>query len=251
MVEGQLPTLNREQTQAVERLMVEEYGIMPLQWLENGGRALALVAKSMLENDLVDRPLVLCAGRGNKGAYGLVAARHLLNWGAWVQIVCTHPSDEFDGVAAHELHTLQMMGAPLAWAEEGWELPPSDLVIDAMIGLGLDGAVHGRARDLIQLANSSVAPLLSLEAPSGVDGFSGKCLTPYIQAAATLSLALPKVGLLNDEARLACGDLYVGDVGVPLSLYHEVGLEVEPFFGRDPLLRWDVVDGIARLTDEL
>jgi NAD(P)H-hydrate epimerase len=250
-VEEEVPTLNLEQTQTMDRLLVESYGIAPLQWLENGGRALALVAKIMLEDDLVDRPVVVLAGRGHNGAGGLVAARHLLNWGAWVQVVCTHPTDEIEGVAAHELHTLQMMGAPLAWAEEGWELPPCDLVIDAIVGLGLRGEVEGKARDLIQLANSIIAPILSLEVPSGVDGWSGTCHTPHIQAAATLALALPKAGLLVDAARLACGELYVGDVGVPLSLYSELGLEVDPFFGRDPLLRWNVVEGIARLTNEL
>jgi NAD(P)H-hydrate epimerase len=138
----------------------------------------------------------------------------------------------------------------LAWAEEGWELPPSDLVIDAVIGGGLRGEPQGKARDLIQLANSSMAPILSLEMPSGVDGDSGELFMPHVRAAATLTGALPKQGLLVAQARLACGHLYLGDVGVPLALYEQLGLAVSPCFGRNPIVRWDVVDGIARVMDD-
>jgi NAD(P)H-hydrate epimerase len=244
-----LPTLTVKQMSQVPRLMVENYGITPMQTMENAGRDLALLAKRRLDGDLLDRPIVVLAGRGNTGSAGLVAARHLLNWGAWVQIVCSHPPEAYAGAPARQLQIVQAMGAPLAWAEEGWELPPSDLVIDAVIGIGLDGEPRGKARDLIQLANSSAAPILSLDLPSGADGDEGKLFVPHIRAAATLTLALPKRGLLKEQARMACGDLYLGDIGVPPELYGHFGLEVPPFFGRDPILRWDVVDGRAALVE--
>jgi NAD(P)H-hydrate epimerase len=251
MAEIVLPVLNRERVRAVDRLLVESYGIAPLQTMENVGRNLALVTKELLDGDLADRPLVVLAGRGSNGGGGLAAARHLLNWGAWVQILCSHPAEEYTGIAAHQLFTLQAMGAPLAWAEEGWELPPSDLVIDTVIGGGLRGEPQGKARDLIQLANSSMAPILSLEMPSGVDGDSGELFMPHVRAAATLTGALPKQGLLMAQARLACGHLYLGDSGVPLALYEELGLAVSPFFGRNPIVRWHVVDGMARVMDSV
>jgi NAD(P)H-hydrate epimerase len=238
-----LPALSSAQVHEVDRLLVEEYGMTLLQTMENGGRTLALLAKEMLDGDLADRPIVVVAGRGSNGGGGLVAARHLINWGAWVQILCSHPPEEYAGIPAQQLRTLQAMGAPLAWAEEGWELPPCDLVIDAIIGTGLLRELQGKARDLIQLANSSVAPILSFDLPSGVDGGTGELFTPHIHAAATLTLALPKIGLLSDEARRTCGELTLGDIGVPTALYEQLGLEVPPFFGRAPIVRWGVVDG--------
>ncbi len=249
MTEISLPVLDSAQVHEVDRLMMQSYELSPLQTMENGGRNLALLAKEMLDGDLADRPIVVLAGRGNNGGGGLAAARHLLNWGAWVQILCSHPPAEYAGTPAHQLRALQAMGAPLAWAEEGWELPLCDLVIDASIGTGLRGEPNGKARDLIQLANSSVAPILSFDLPSGVDGGSGTLFTPHIRAAATLTLALPKSGLLSDEARGYCGELYLGDFGVPTTLYEQLGLEVPPFFGRDPIVRWDVVDGSARVME--
>jgi NAD(P)H-hydrate epimerase len=231
--------------------MVEELGISPLQLMENAGRNLALLAKRLLANEIANRPIVVLAGRGKNGGGGLAAARHLLNWGGWVQVLCAHPLEDYTGLPAQQLAGLQAMGAPLAWAEEGWELPPCDLVIDAIIGYGLAGAPRGKARDLIQLANSSVAPILSLDAPSGLDTDDGRLFTPHIRAAATLALALPKTGLVVEPGRSACGDLYLADIGVPSALYGRLGLDAPPVFGRDPILPLAVVDGQAVVMDDV
>jgi len=245
----EIPLLSTDQMREVAGLMVEEYQIEPLQTLEKVGRNLALLAKQLLDGDIVDRPLVVLAGRGHNGAGGLVAARHLLNWGAWVQVLLTHPPEDYAGVAAHQLAILQALDAPLAWAEEGWELPLADLVIDALIGYGLRGDPMGKARDLIQLANSSHAPILSLEAPSGLDVTSGSLHTPHIRAAATMMLTLPSMGLFVEPGLRACGQLYLADSGVPPQLYARLGLDVPPLFSRDTIVSIDVVDGRAVSND--
>lgn len=238
-----VPTVDTVQMKEIDRLMVVEQHVDLLQMMETTGRALALQARELLDGDLEDRPIVVLAGRGNNGGGGLAAARHLLNWGAWVQIICAYPPDTYAGAAAHQLAALQAISAPLAWAEEGWELPPADLVLDAIIGYGLRGAPRGPARDLIQLANSSVAPILSLDTPSGVDTNDGRLFTPHIQATATLTLALPKRGFRSADAAAACGDLYLADIGVPPSLYTRVGIETPNLFVRNPIVRLYVVDG--------
>lgn len=238
-----VPTLTTAQMQEVDRLMIADYGIDLLQMMELAGRSLATLARQMLDGDVSDRPIVVLAGRGNNGGGGLAAARHLLDWGAWVQIVCSYPPEEYTGAAAHQLRTLQAMGAPLAWAEEGWELPPADLLIDAIIGYGLRGDPRGPARGLIQLANSSAAPILSLDTPSGVDTAAGRVFDPHIQAAATLTLALPKTGFRQPEAAAACGDLYLADIGVPAALYAQLGVDLPALFGRGDIVALTVAGG--------
>lgn len=239
----EIPLLTTEQMRQVDRLMVEEYSVTLLQIMENAGRSLALVARRQLDGDLLDRPLVVLAGRGGNGGGGLAAARHLLNWGAWVQIVLAHPTEAHRGATAHQLAALQAVGAPLAWAEEGWELPPADLVIDALIGYGLRGDPTGPVRNLIQLVNSSAAPVLSLDAPSGLDTATGALSMPHVRAAATLTLALPKRGLTLAPGRNACGELYLADIGVPPQLYERLGIKVAPLFARDPILAIHVEEG--------
>ena len=246
-----LPALSTDQMREVDRLMVEQYGIQLLQMMENAGRNLALLAKRILsfedeEDPLQDRPIVVLAGRGNNGGGGLAAARHLLNWGAWVQIVLPHPpADLPPSTMKDQLSILQKMHAPLAWAEEGWELPPADLVIDALIGYGLSGSPRGRTTDLIQLANSSVAPILSLDAPSGLDTDSGQPSVPCVAATATLTLALPKRGLVQPPAQAACGQLFLADIGVPPVLYESLDLDVPPLFAIDTVLPLQVEGGSA------
>jgi NAD(P)H-hydrate epimerase len=231
-----IPALTTDQMRKVDRLMIEEYHIDLLQMMENAGRNLALLAVRMLDGDVADRSVVVLAGRGNNGGGGLVAARHLLNWGAWVQLLLTHRPEEYSGVAAHQLSILQAMDAPLAWAEEGWELPPADLIIDAVIDYGLQGNPSGAAANLIALANSSVAPILSLDVPSGLDATTGQLYSPHIVAAATMTLALPKTGLRSPATRAAVGQLYLADIGVPPALYGRLGLDVPPLFAMDTIV---------------
>ena len=231
-----LPSLSVAQMYEVDRLLIDTYGIVLLQTMENAGRNLAQLAKELLDDDLADRPVVLLAGRGLNGGGGLVAARHLANWGAWVQVLLTHPAEQFTGASAHQLEILNIMDVPVAWAEDGWELPPADLVIDALIGCGLQGKPRGKMRDLIQLANSTVGPILSLDVPSGVDVEGGTLGTPYIRATATMTLALPKQGLLTAAVQTAIGALYLADLGVPPTLYEHLGLTVPPLFAANTIL---------------
>ena len=91
---------------------------------------------------------------------------------------------------------------------------------------------------LIRLANraGSKSPIVALDAPSGLDTTTGSPASPCIQATATLTLALPKTGLLTDQARSVVGALYLADISVPPNLYARLGLDVPPIFDRDTLL---------------
>lgn len=237
-----VPVVTSDQLRTFYRLMGTEYGITPGEIVENAGRKLAFLAQTWLGDDLADRPVVVLAGRGANGGGGLAAARYLLDCEAWVQIVLSHPPATYRGAAAEQLARLQALGAPLAWAEEGWELPPADLVIDALIGCGLHGAPVGRVRDLIQLANSSLAPVLSLAAPSGLSLATGELFDPHVRAAATLVLGNPSTALVQEPGRSACGELYLADIGAPPALYARFGLPVPPF-AHKTLLPLKVRDG--------
>jgi NAD(P)H-hydrate epimerase len=244
-----IPTLSVDQVREVDLMMTRDYHIEMIQMMENAGRSLACLARRMLEGDVLDRPIVVLAGRGNNGGGGFVAARHLHNWGAWVQVLCTHDAGAYGDAPAHQLTILQAIDVPTSWADEGWELPPCDLIIDAIAGVGLRGSPHGRARDMILLANSSLAPVLSLDGPSGLDLDGGNLYDPYVQATATMTLALPKRGLLAESAGTARGDLYLADVGVPQQLYERLGIAVESLFSARAVIRIEVSEGIATISE--
>ncbi len=242
-----VPTLDNDQARAVERLLTDDYRMDPLQLLENAGRSLADLAVRMIDVPLMDAAILVVAGKNSHGAAALAAARHLLARGAWVQVVGTHPPEQYKEHAAHQLVTLQAMGVTFLWDEEGvtTPLPEADLILDAMIGYGMRGDPRGRARDLVHLANASHTPILSLDVPTGVDSEDGVCFDPHIRAAATLALALPKRGLLIPPARSACGRLFVADQAWPLDVYSEVAIEPPLLFRNESLVELQVIEGAA------
>lgn len=81
--------------------------------------------------------------------------------------------------------------------------------------------------------------MLSLDLPSGLDATTGDAHDPVVRAAATLTLALPKVGLRHVGARPLVGELYVGDIGVPPEVFTAptVGVDVGAIFATAEILR--------------
>lgn len=121
-------------------------------------------------------------------------------------------------------------------AVEAAHFGTADLALDALIGYGLNGSSKGWTAALIARLNASGFPLLALDVPSGLDATSGECPGPCIRAAATLTLALPKTGLLTPNGRAASGRLYLADIGIPPVLYNLLGLSVGPVFAHETIV---------------
>jgi NAD(P)H-hydrate epimerase len=217
----------------VDRFMVEEVGISLLQMMENAGRGLALQARAMLQGDVLGRRVTVLAGPGGNGGGGLAAARRLAIWGADVEIVIADPSRPFTDASAHQLAALKWMGVRV---RETGSVGESDLLLDAIFGYSLSGAPTGRQSELIEAANASPAPILALDLPSGLHPDSGEAHEPTIRATATLTLALPKIGLLKPGAGAWVGDLYLADISVPDRVYRRLGLEVGRIFARSDVI---------------
>ena len=115
-------------------------------------------------------------------------------------------------------------------------LPPASLIVDALLGFGLSGPPTGVSAGLIAAANAHPAPVLAVDLPSGLDAASGVPYTPCIVAAATLTLALPKTGLLAPTARAVTGEVAVADIGIPAPVYARVGLDIGPMFSRESIV---------------
>lgn len=228
-----VPALTTEQMVEVDRLMIEEYGILLIQMMENAGRNLAEMARRMLDGHLANRRIVVLCGRGNNGGGGMVAARHLNNRGATVSVKLVGDPARMKEIPAHQWDILQMMA--LTQADDP-DLSRADLIVDAIIGYGLQGNPRGLAAEWIQQVNGSGRPVLALDAPSGLDTTTGSAGYPCIKAQATLTLALPKVGLVSPRAGSLVGELYLADIGVPPELYGRLGLEVEPLFEKDVIV---------------
>jgi NAD(P)H-hydrate epimerase len=229
-----VPVLTTQQMVEVDRLMIEEYGILLIQMMENAGRSLAEMARRMLGGKLDDRQVVVLCGRGNNGGGGMVAARHLHNRGAAVSVKLIGDPVSLKEIPGHQWDILQMMA--LTQADDP-DLVQADLIIDAIIGYGLKGNPHGVTAAWIRRVNSAGRPVLALDAPSGLDTTTGTAGEPCVKAQVTLTLALPKIGLASPEAAKVVGELYLADISVPPLLYERLGLAVGALFEQDVIVR--------------
>ena len=236
--QGELPYLTTEQMIEVDRAMIEDYGILLIQMMENAGRNLAHLARDLfLFGDPNEKSVTVMAGTGGNGGGALVCARRLHNYGANVRVVVTRTKDAFAPIPNHQYDILERMGIQIevATIPDANERP--DLIVDGLIGYSLKGAPRGAAADLIKWANSQDSPILALDVPSGVDTTTGKVYDPAIQAEATMTLALPKEGLRAEGVRAQVGELYLADISVPPELYDGLNLSVEHIFAQDDIVR--------------
>jgi NAD(P)H-hydrate epimerase len=233
---GEVPAVTAAQMKEIDRVMVDVLGIDLVRMMENAGRHLARLAVGhLMDGDPRGRMVSVLVGRGGNGGGALVAARRLVCWGAHPSVWLARPSDELTPVPASQLAVLDRLGVTIH--EEGTPAEAGDLILDGLIGYSLNGRPLGRARELIEWANLQRAPTLSLDLPSGLDATTGEVHGPAARAAATLTLAMPKCGLLASGADDYVGELFLGDIGVPPSAYDHVGLSVGPLFGRGEILR--------------
>lgn len=240
-----VPAVTAEQMREVDRIMIEDLGITLIQMMENAGRALAMVSRDQLGGTAAGRRVLVLAGRGNNGGGGLAAARRMAGWGSQVTVVITDAAERFSGVPQHQLKSLQAMGVTVQVAPVA-RLPEADVIIDALLGYGLVGAPREPYATLIRQANAHGAPIVANDTPSGLDTTSGQAHHPCIRATVTVTLAMPKTGLMAPEAVPWVGELEVADISVPASVYKRLGLDADGLFSKRDIVRVRAPAGLAR-----
>ena len=237
---GNIPYLTTEQMVEVDRAMMHDYKIELIQMMENAGRNLAHLARArFLDGDPRGKLIVVLAGTGGNCGGALVCARHLQNYGADVKVFTTKIGPDFTPIPAHQLAILHRMHVSVTLADSITSAKRPDLIVDGVIGYSLKGAPRGTAGNLIRWANGQDSPILSLDAPSGVDTTTGTVFDPAIKATATMTLALPKEGLRTLGVDQQVGELYLADISVPPGLYAEPALAVEVghIFAQNDIIR--------------
>jgi NAD(P)H-hydrate epimerase len=205
----------------IDDITIREFQVDVVILMENAGRAIATMARQMLEGTIIGKRVACLVGGGNNGGDGMVAARHLANWGADVEVIVGTTKDRMKSVPLGQLHILEKIGTPILSTD--YVLRDYDLLIDGLIGYGLEGNPRDIVAMIIKDANVSGRPILALDIPSGMNATSGEAYDPCIKATATLTLALPKTGFLAPSASPYVGDLYLADISIPRKVYQSFG----------------------------
>ncbi len=217
-----------EEMREVDRRAIEEFRIPSLQLMENAGRIIAEEAREMLRSPLGKRVAVF-AGRGNNGGDGFVAARYLLEEGAEVKTYLLGKKEEVKGDAGANLHRLTRVVEikeknDLEKLREGFS--QIDLIIDALLGTGTRGEVRGLLRDTIELLNERAKPIISVDIPSGLEGNKGEPPGICVRAVKTVTMGLPKRGLILYPGAEYTGELKIAAIGIPPEVLNAGSLKV-------------------------
>src|SRR5438093_10888505 len=218
----------------IDDTTIREFQVDVLMLMENAGRAAAVLARQMLLGQTIGKRVACLVGAGNKGGDGMVAARHLADWGAVVKVISGTSKDKMKSVPLGQLNIIEKMGIPILSTD--YVLKDYDLLIDGLIGYGLEGNPRDRVAVMIRDANASGRPILALDLPSGMNATTGEAYDPCIRATATITLALPKTGFLSPDSSQYIGNLYLADISIPQKVYQSFRLQ-KTLFQADTIVK--------------
>lgn len=226
--------VNAEQMRQIEEKAIHHYGIPSLLLMENAAWAVVEEIRSSLLNnkkELSGRKAVVLAGKGNNGGDGLAVARHLVFQGMDVTVLLFAAIEELKGDAALNLRLYQGTQGKLFVIDGEKQrrltrlaLSLADVVVDALYGIGLRGALPSLIEEYVDEVNCASGWVIAIDIPSGVEANTGKVYRTAVRAQATVTFGLPKWGLFLDEGPDYCGRVVVDPISIPEAYLDDEGI---------------------------
>lgn len=220
-----------DQMRELDRRAIENLGIPSLVLMENAGRTTYQILRR--EFPALTGPVAVVAGRGNNGGDGFVIARYLANAGAPVTVFLMGPRDQVKGDARVNLDILSHLGVEVMEVLEESHLNPvvhrlawAGLIVDALLGTGLNSPVAGLMATLIEKVNHLRPPVLAVDIPSGLSADTGEVLGVAVRAEVTVTYGWPKIGQVLPPGRDYVGRLWQVDISIPPALAGDLKVEL-------------------------
>jgi len=221
--------VSNEQMRRMDEYTINSLGVPGLILMENAGReTYEYICDYLSENNISGMIDIYC-GKGNNGGDGYVVARHLFTAGYRVRLISVGHPEQLMGDAKINYQICRTYQIPLIILNTAGQLENMEhpvLVVDALLGTGIRGAVEGLFAEVIDYINSLDIPVISVDIPSGLNGDSalieGKC----ISADLTVSMALPKRAHIFYPAKLKTGQLELADIGMPAAVKDDPAIKL-------------------------
>ena len=200
------------QMREADRRCIEEIGIPGVVLMNNAGHAVF--------NEIGQGPVGVVCGKGNNGGDGFVVARLALAAGMATRVVLIADPGAITGDAAVFMRAFEQLGGevravqePAAITEAMRALSDCAVLVDALLGTGVQGNVHGSLCHAIE--EWPGIPTVAVDVPSGLDADTGEACGCCVRAQTTVTFQFPKKGFDNPEAAQYLGRLVVADIGIP------------------------------------
>ncbi len=210
----------------LDRKTIEEEGVPGVELMERAGYGVAEYVRSLAHTaGLGDSLIQIFAGRGNNGGDAFVAARYLNQMEFRVEVLFAGEASSVSGDALQ--HMNQMLDDGVVFRElpmlAEWELlqafpeAAGDILVDGLLGTGISGPARGPVAGAIQTINafSERSLVIAIDVPSGLDSDTGESEGDAVEADFTVTMGLPKRGLVMPCARDLVGVVTVIDIGIP------------------------------------
>lgn len=223
--------------QKIDRLTIQKYGIAGRVLMERAGLAVVSRIQQLylqsagLEQRDRDRKIIVLCGGGNNGGDGLVIARILHDQRHDVAVYLVARPEDLRGDARTNYEAAKKFGVKILPAKKFLALNTkllthSSIIVDALLGTGLNRDVRPPVSEVIRKVNRTSAPVISVDIPSGISSDTGQIMGSAVRAHATVTFGLPKRGHYLFPGAEHSGRLFVEDIGFPQELLRSESIGV-------------------------
>ncbi|MEO1945250.1 MAG: NAD(P)H-hydrate epimerase [Candidatus Thioglobus sp.] len=168
----------------------------------------------------IHRLFIFC-GQGNNAGDGYVLARLAANKGIDIIVISLVETTQLSGDALTACQDWKQQGS-ISFNSSALEIQPADLIVDAILGTGLNRKLSSQWNETIELINQYTnVPVMAIDIPSGLDSNTGSLWGNTIKADITVTFIARKLGMYTSQARDYCGEIIFSSLGVPDSLYQQ------------------------------
>lgn len=217
------------QVRELDRIAIQERGIAGYTLMSRAGEAAFELLRETWSQ--VRRIAIVC-GAGNNAGDGYVLARLIKETGLAPSVLTLSEPDRLQGDALRAYEAARAADVPIApFAAE--RLEDAELIVDAILGTGLEREVTGPWREAIKAINQHPAAVLAIDIPSGLNADTGAIMGIAVHADVTITFIALKQGLFTGQGPNCCGTLRFADLDVPDAIYRIIHPASRRYSGGD------------------
>ena len=219
----------------LDRISIEQYEIAGYELMCRAGKA---VFDRLQEKYHLTHRIIVCCGSGNNAGDGYVVARLAMEAGYRVEVVSLIDPKKLSGDAAKSYKDWKSLGHQLSDFNVKM-MHHSNVIVDALLGTGIQREVDGYWREVIEEMNQSAVPVVSIDVPSGLCADTGSVMGVAVKADMTVTFIGLKKGLFTHQAADYRGEVFFDSLSIPEAVYKHVSADAQ-------LLHWPVVDDLIK-----